>query len=134
MRLRRVSGWMPSRPAEPHLGLQGELPDLVQEERPPFRPLEASAVGVHGAREAALVEAEQLAVDAKGATVRLCKGEDQLGEAGADAFRDFTFERLEVGSGTYPVEASLGSLRSARIEVELRESRTIGTPLVPQDS
>jgi len=132
MRLRRVSGWMPSRPVEPHLGLQGELPDLVQEERLPFRPLEASAVGVRGAREAALVEAEQLAVDAKGATVRLYKGEDQLGEA--DAFGDFTFERLEVGSGTYPVEASLGSLRSARIEVELRESRTIGTPLVPQDS
>ena len=82
----------------------------------------------------AMVRAGALEDCAKGATVRLYKGEDQLGETEADAFGDFKFERLEVGSGTYQVEASLGSLRSARIEVELGGSRTLGTPLLLQDA
>ncbi len=49
-------------PQEPHLGLGGKLPDLVQEKRPPAGPLEPSALAGDRPGEGALLVPEKLAV------------------------------------------------------------------------
>src|SRR5207249_8448713 len=48
---------------ELHLRLRGQLPDLVQEDRPAVRELEAAGPAFRGAGEGALLVAEELALD-----------------------------------------------------------------------
>jgi Fe-S-cluster-containing dehydrogenase component len=67
---------------------------------------------------------------AKGAQVRLLRGQEVIAETRADAFGDFKFDRLEPGSGTYTLEATLGGLRSGRVEVQLGSSRNLGVLLL----
>ncbi|WP_005037602.1 4Fe-4S dicluster domain-containing protein [Holophaga foetida] len=67
---------------------------------------------------------------AKGAKASLYRGKDKIAEAVADAFGDFRFDRLPEGSGVYAVDLELDGRRSQRVEVELGQSRNLGTLLV----
>jgi Fe-S-cluster-containing dehydrogenase component len=66
---------------------------------------------------------------AKGATVTLFRGEQLIAGTVTDAFGDFRFDRLPVGSGAYRVEASLDGLASGPVTAELGGSLNLG--LIP---
>lgn len=63
----------------------------------------------------------------EGAAVKLTKDGSSVAEATTDNYGDFKFDRLPEGSGGYVVEISHADHGSRTINVELGESRFIGT-------
>jgi len=63
---------------------------------------------------------------AKDATVALFRGEERLAETTTDAFGDFRFDHLDVDSGAYRVEVTLGERTSGPVLADLGKSLNLG--------
>lgn len=69
-----------------------------------------------------------------GARIRLLRGDQEVATTISDDFGEFKLDGLEPGSGRYVVEISSPSRQTRRLEVELGESRYLGTVVLEADA
>jgi hypothetical protein len=66
---------------------------------------------------------------AEGARVTLSKDSQKIGEVLTDNYGDFKFDNLEEKSGRYTLEIAFKDYGKKNIEVDLAESKSVGTIL-----